>query len=519
MAVNDEPEGSLSPWSVGSDAVFAPTAPPVFDAAEAPTHRREVDAVSTPPRQVVRTRTVAVLMGVSILLALMAVGRFFLAGDLTGDVGPSASLDIDDVGDVGVTSGNLVAPLVTEPFAGADRRRLPGQLDQRWRFDLAGVSATGRTRLSVLDDGAVTGVFDDDSIDDGQPASVVVLLDGEDGSERWRTPFDSHSRAFKVLGHFGDVIVLERLDTDHRAVLGLSVDTGAVLWVRDTKDPGVHVVLEGTELVARVSFTVNARLTFIDPASGDEVGRVPGRLFATDFLGTWYVRSGAVASELDLRDGWNPPTPFETLWVDDDEPASVVGGRLLVIDNGILEVRGDGGYPTGVATIGAAGSGGFAGLDTGANFSQLSPMVDNSFIVVGSRSVFGAELDDNGDADVRWRASGVPIESRPTDRGLSLVVATEGGASQSVIDASTGSEIALVEMVPGSIDTLQLVGNGVVVKQAARIGFERVGLDLDGNRLWSLVGEGPLAIGPGVVVTYGPSDSGVAVTSYGDAST
>ncbi len=99
---------------------------------------------------------------------------------------------------------------------------------------------------------------------------------------------------------------------------------------------------------------------------------------------------------------------------------------------------------------------------------------------------------------------------------LSLVVATEGGASQSVVDASTGREITLIEMVPGSVATLQLVGNGVVVKQSALVGFERVGLDLDGNRLWSLVGEGPLAIGPGVVVTYGPSDAGVAVTAYGD---
>ncbi len=454
-----------------------------------------------------------VLTAVAVLVAAVVVGRGFLTADPNGDIGDEVGAPI---GEFVVTAEELPASLVTEPFAGADRRRLPSRLDQQWRVDMAGVSATGRTRLTVLDDGGVIGVFADNAVDDGQTAAVVALLDGSDGSERWRTPFDSQARAFDVLGSFGDVVVLERLDTDNRAVLGLSITTGEVLWVRNTNDPGVHVVLEGTQLVARVSFTVNARLTFIDPASGDEVGRVPGRLFATDFLGIWYVRNASAVSQLDLRNGWNAPTPFETLWVDDDEPASVVGGSLIVIDDGSLEVRGADGSPTSVATVGVAGSGGFAGLDTGANFTQLSPMAANSFIVVGSRSVFGAELDENGDADVRWRASGVPIDSRPTDRGLSLVVATEGGASQSVIDASTGREIAVVEMVPGSIGTLQLVGNGVVVKQSARIGFERVGLDLDGNRLWSLVGDGPLAIGAGVIVTYGPSDAGVAITAYGD---
>ena len=54
------------------------------------------------------------------------------------------------------------------------------------------------------------------------------------------------------------------------------------------------------------------------------------------------------------------------------------------------------------------------------------------------------------------------------------------------------------------------------MKRSAQVGFELVGLDLDGNRLWSLVGDGALAIGSGVVVTFGQSDAGVAVTAYGD---
>ncbi|MGB3733641.1 MAG: hypothetical protein WA964_01695 [Ilumatobacter sp.] len=539
--VDDEPDAPLadrdqagSPWRSGSDAVFAETSTPAFAVVDAltpappaghsiagqPGARRvvrdgEVIALASPGSG--RRRWIAVGLVVVLAVAAAAVGRSVLNDDssVDGDLADgSTGTDVDGVGEVVVTDGEIVAPLVTEPFAGADRRRLPAQLEQQWRVDIEGVAATGRTRLSVLDDGSVVGVFDDGDVDDGEAASVVALLDGADGSEQWRTPFDSEARAFELLGSFGDVIVFERLDTENRAVVGLSADSGDVLWVRDTNDPGVHVAVEGTQLIARVSFTVNARLTFLDPSSGDEVGRVPGRLFATDYLGTWYVRNGSAVSKLDLRDGWNPPTPFDTLWVKDNEPATVVGERLIVVDDGILEIRGSDGEPTSVATIGA-GSGGFAGLDTGVNFTQLAPMVGNSFVLSGPRSVFGADLDENGDADVRWRATGTPIEYRPTDRGLSLVLATDGGASQWVIDASTGREIVVVETAR-SIDALQVVGNGVVVKQSARVGSERVGLDLDGNRLWSLVGDGPLAIGPGVVVTFGPSDSGVAVTAYGD---
>lgn len=524
IVVDHTPVEARSPWSPESDAVFAPAAGvglervgvATEEGAQLPTAVRDVadgETVRSATGRSTRNRWVALVVVAVLTIAGGVVARSVVSTELAAGVVPGEAI-------VGSSSSRAPIgpePLVDEPFVGADRRRLPERLDQRWRIDVTGVSATGRTTVTVLDDGAVVGVFDDPTVDDGQPASVIALLAGADGTEQWRTSFDSQARAFDVLGGFGDVVVLERLDTANRSVLGLSTRTGEVLWVRETNDPGVHVVLEGTELVARVSFTVNARLTFIDPATGDEVGRVPGRLFATDFLGTWYVRNGDVVSKLELGDGWSPPTPFDTLWVDDDETASVVGGRLIAIDDGWLQTRGDDGAPTNVSATAPAGSGGFADFDLAASFVRLSPMVGDSFIAVGSRSVFGVELGENGDADVRWSATGTPIESRPTDRGLALLVATEGGGAQRILDASTGREIAVVEIVPGSIDTLQLVGNGVVLKRAAQVGFERVGLDLDGNRLWSLVGDGPLAIGVGVLVTYGPSDDGIAVTAYGDA--
>jgi hypothetical protein len=54
------------------------------------------------------------------------------------------------------------------------------------------------------------------------------------------------------------------------------------------------------------------------------------------------------------------------------------------------------------------------------------------------------------------------------------------------------------------------ISNGVPTWQMfqPRVGYERR----------PLVGDGPLAIGPGVAVTYGSSDSGVEVTAYSDPS-
>jgi hypothetical protein len=61
-----------------------------------------------------------------------------------------------------------------------------------------------------------------------------------------------------------------------------------------------------------------------------------------------------------------------------------------------------------------------------------------------------------------------------------------------------------------------MVGNGVLMKRSATIGFERVALDLDGNRMWSLLGDGPIAIGDEAIVAFGSSDNGVRITAYGD---
>lgn len=409
-----------------------------------------------------------------------------------------------------------VEPLVAEPFAGADRRRLPAELGRLWTTDLDDVSAPRRMRLEVLDDGTVVGVFGDLSVDVGTPSSTVVALDGDDGAERWRVSLDGPASALTVLVGSGDAVVLEREDDGVRSLIALSAETGEARWVRRPQDPGVHTVLDGTRLIARESFTLDPPLSFIDAASGEEVGRLAGRLFATDSVGTWYVRDGTGVVRLELADGWSTPEPLAELWVGDDVPVGVVDERLVAVVDGRLEMLDDDGAPEQAVVVGKIAVS--AGLDDDANFSQLLPIGEDALVLVAAQSAFGAELVDDGGVAIRWQAIGTPIASRPTDRGRALVMATEGGGAQRVVDASTGREIAVVELVPGAIETLQLVANGVVVKQSATIGSERVGVDLDGNRLWSLVGEGPLAVGDGVVVTHTVREVGVTVTAYGDPS-
>ncbi len=529
--VDGEPAGS--PWSVGSGATFADTTVAEFDLSPTPAVRtgpaepsgsasvRRVvidgEVIALPPERSNRRRLAVVVMAAAVVVAAVIVVR---DDGLDGNVSAGLSdewiyPDFAGAGEVVVTSGEFVDPLVDEPFAGADRRRLPEQLDQRWSTEVLGVEVPSGADLTLLDDGSVLGVFDDLSVVDGELGTVVVALDAGDGSERWRSQFESTARDLSVLAEIDGVVVMERRSISGQSLLGLSASTGEVLWADEIDRSVSYSVVAGTSLVARDSNTEFPPLSFIDPATGEEVGRPPGRILANDVFGTVYFRDGDELLRLDLSSGWASPVPVGELVIDGADPAAVVGGRIVAVVDGDVEVRGDDGTLQRASIVGA-GSGGFAGLDTAPVFTLVASMGDDAMLLLGAGAAFGAELLDDGDVAVRWRASGTPIGFTSTDRGASIVMATEGGGEQRVIDGSTGREIASVDMVPGAIDVLQLVGNGVVVKRSATIGFERVGLDLDGNRLWSLVGDGPLFVGRGAVATYVESDGGLTVTAYGD---
>ena len=295
------------------------------------------------------------------------------------------------------------------------------------------------------------------------------------------------SGSLRILGMLEGVAMIERLHPDDRAIVGIDVDTGSELWDRPVTEPGLNRVLDGTSLVTRIGVSNEAGLTFIDPTSGDEVGRVDGELFSTDLLGRWFVRDGASIVELDLRcrlvsthvarstrrsgrrrrrRGRRPGRRGRrlTLTVSDAD-----GGESTV------EVR-------------------FRELGPVASIRSLYPMAGSTFVIGTETASYGAVLGADG-VELRWEVDGHVVNTSATDRGLTLLTAAAGGTDLRVIDASTGTTITPLSLEPGSIDTLRLVANGVVVERPAVIGAERVGLDLDGAPMWSLIGSGPVAIG------------------------
>ena len=442
---------------------------------------------------------------------LMAVAG--VAGAAVITVGIRASVTAPEIaGGVTVAAGSSAArpgdpmgPLVVEPFAGADPARLPVDAGQRWSLELADLVVTDRTRLYVDGARTVLALLDRSSPAD-EGAAVVVAVDAATGSERWRAPFERDTGSLRVLGVLDDVAMIERLHPDDRAIVGIDVETGRELWDRPVTEPGLNRVLDGTPLVTRIGVSGDGGLVFIEPRSGDEVGRVDGVLFSSDLLGRWYVRDGDSLAELDLREGWSPPRDFVRLAVPDATASTVVDRRLLEADGTRLKVAEAG---DAVPTV-------FELRELGplASIRGLFPMVGSTFVLTTDTETYGAVLEDRG-VELRWQADGRVVNTFATDRGLALLTASAAGTNLRVIDASTGATITPVDLEPAVIDSLRVVANGVVVERPGAIGVERVGLDLDGDTQWTLIGSGPVAVGDELVAVFAPSADGVRIVGYG----
>jgi hypothetical protein len=442
------------------------------------------------------------IVGVGLVAAVVATSVFRVLGDSSD---PEGVLDIA-ASDSSGPSGGGVEPLVEEPFAGADSARLPADARERWSIELAGLVATDRTRLFVDGGRSVLALLD--RVDPtGTDTGEVVAIDAATGRERWRVSFERGTGSLRILGVLDDVAMIERLHPDDRAIVGFDIDTGAELWAQPVAEPGLNRVLDGTALVTRIGVSDGSGLVFIDPVSGDELGRVSGELFSTDLLGRWYVRNGDSIVELDLRDGWSPPTALGRLTDPDTDVAAVVDAQLLEADGNTLTVSdATGGAPSKSYVLDELGP--------VASIRGLFPMVGPTFVLTTESETYGAVLVDDG-VELRWQVDGRVVNTIATDRGLAVLTASAGGTDLRVVDASRGAAIAAVSSEPGALDTLRLVANGVVVERPAAIGVERVGLDLDGDPRWSLIGSGPVAIGDELVAVFAPTANGVRLVGYG----
>ncbi len=521
-----------SPWRPGADVRFdhPPRAPfadrngdPVgVDDASPSAGAPTADVppgrpFGVPPR---RGLAAALLLTVAIGAATVAVlgGATAPSGDLdeaavrpddaSTAVRQSALRDLG--GDVTLGPGDV--PLLTATACPANR--LPSSVDVLWDVELS----TARrviTPVTISEESVVAVVGFDELTANGLPAVAVLALDIDDGQERWRAGLEPATGSHEIIGVVDGAVIVRSAagpDMAYRRLFAFDEDTGDVLWDRGfrgdwsaTVDATTGLVYVGVRRPA-VSSMDDSEVEVLDPRTGDRLHIAGGALVGLDPDGRLVTRIGdkVLATSNQDRD-------LLGVLVPGDSSFTLVGDRLVGADGAVSDLS----VSSGEAEARRFPLVGSTGLDAPGFVVSLDPLGESSLIVNGDGAVHGAQVGADS-VEIRWRVQGVALESVATDRGRSLLIATEGGAHTRVIDSSTGRTITHVELRPGAFATLTLAANGVVVQDVIDGAPARVAVDLDGRELWSLPGRGPLAIGRGVVVDVDDADAVVRVTAWGD---
>ena len=402
-------------------------------------------------------------------------------------VGARAPL-MDLGGDVTLGPGDV--PLLT---ARCPQQRLPASPDPLWSTEFVDARRVV-SPVTVTDESVIAIVGFDELTANGLPSVSVVALGLDDGQERWRAPLQPATGAHEIVGVVDRTVIVRSAagpDMAYRKLFGFDEESGEVRWDRGFRGDWSAAVDESTGVVhvgvrrPAVSSTTESEVEVLEPRTGDRLHIAAGALLGVDSRGRIVTRVGdeVLASSVTEREllGVVDPT---------GSPSTLVGADVVVAaGNGSeLSVLSGSGDDRSLPLVGSAG------IDAPGFVVDLSQLGGSSLLVSAAGAVHGAQVGDDT-VEIRWRVSGVVLDSAATDRGRSLLVATEGGADQRVIDSSTGRTIADVVLRPGSLATLGLVANGVVVHDVADGEPTRTALDLDGRELWSLPGDGPLAVG------------------------
>lgn len=435
-------------------------------------------------------------------------------------------------------------------YVGADPRRLPIEVEPRWTVSLGplaeGTGVNRRTWIEAVDTRyVVVGIGDLDSL---RGPSVVFVLDAVTGRTIWVLQVAAAIDEVEFVAAIGDALVLTIADD----VVAHDLRSGSQLWSSDlffvSGSSEQVTTLRGTDLLARSSPEPGAPITLVEPATGAPVGVLTGDVLGSDGAGRWYVLRGDKVLEFDLarpsaeRPGGDASLPgnsdelagselpdgdgvldgisSELVGTMDSElnpVAAVVGDSLVTIVDGMLAVG-----ALSVEGDRNVGAGGLTPLTVDVDRPQslvlvrsIIPLAGSAFVTVGGGTISGAEVA-NGTIRFSWERPGTVTETFPTERGIVLLIGTEGGAAQTLVDAATGSTIAPLTMAPGLFDALEVVGNGIVTRRTSQAGSRIAGLDLDGEEMWSLGGTGPMAIGDRFVVrSTSQADGSFEVTAYG----
>jgi hypothetical protein len=417
------------------------------------------------------------------------------------------------------------------PFAGTDLRRLPTELAPLWTTEVAQLVADGSdsatTWVEAVDDRyVVVGIGDARTLE--APAAVLAL-DASSGERLWANQVESRIDQVEFVAAIDDVLVL----TINTKVLALDLPTGSELWSGRLAKVGGPVErierLEGTDLLAVMSSDPDHPIRLIEPRTGATVGEMAGDIIGTDHRGRWYVLRGDKILEFDLvRRSDEDPSNGRSVSTADGElvgavdsgsrsAVAVVDGSLVTTLDEMLAVG-----PLEADGERITGTDGLTPLTIDLNTPEWVVLVrgiialgGSAFATVGGGTVSGAEVID-GSIRFAWQRRGTVTADFATERGVVLLVGTNGGAAQTLVDGSTGETIASLTMSPGLFDALEVVGTGIVTRRTSRQGLRIAGLDLDGNELWALDGSIPVSVGKRIVVQSTPqADGSFEVTAYG----
>ena len=443
--VPDE-EHDDSPWRAGSDARF--DHPPRRSFADRAGGRVDADRVApsvqaptptdAPPlaprftapgrRGLAAALVLTVALGAAIVVVrgetAVPSGDVEVAVQRSDDEATAArSSALRDLGgDVTLGAGDV--PLLTAMTCPA--QRLPSSADSLWNVELVDARRVVAP-VTVSDHSVVAVVGFDETTASGLPSVSVVALDIDDGQERWRADLQPSTGRHEIVGIVhGAVIVRSAAGPDmaYRRLFAFDEATGAVLWDRGfrgdwsaTVEPATGLVYVGVRRPA-VSSTEDSEVEVLDPLTGDRLHIAGGAFVGLDPAGRLVTRIGdkVLATSTEDRDVLGVVVPGNS-------PFTLVGDRLVGADRADADLS----VFSGDAEARRLPLVGSTGIDAPGYVVSLDPLGESSLLVNGDGAVHGAQVGDET-VEIRWRVRGVALESAPTDRGRSLLIATEGGA-------------------------------------------------------------------------------------------
>lgn len=418
------------------------------------------------------------------------------------------------VRDVGGDVINDDVPLPAGAFASeCSDVRLPSSVEERWSisiddvWDIAGSLVAGSGGVAAL------------SVDTPEPDATYTLrmFESVDGSERWRSPVDDIGIGRGPVAVVAGVVIVEGSaeasaagsvagsaagtgddDLDATVLTAFDARTGAVAWTQ-TIEAGMAYLID------RVSESVVVEypgpgvgeigdVLVLDAAGGIVTGNV-GRFVALDPDRRLVTRAG---DKFLVTSGTDSTSTLLGVALEPGAPAAAVGAGVLVDDGAPGTLRFLDYGPDGERVERPVRLVGSPRIDPPSDIASLSALGESTVVVTGRGAVHGAVLDDD-ELSVRWRVDGLLVATAPSDRGSTLLVSSDGGALQRLVDASTGRKFFDAPTIGGAVDADDLFANGVVVPGGTGTAAFRNAYDLDGDFMWRLPRWGALAVGDRVV--------------------